>query len=59
MSKQLNILVMLNLMYKRRICTQSNAQEVVALSQVATYVRSPHQVFSTIDGLLLHRHMHI
>jgi hypothetical protein len=39
------------------IFTKSNAQEVVALSQVATYVRSPHQVFNTIDGLLSHRHM--
>jgi hypothetical protein len=42
---------------KANIFAESDAQEVVALSQVATYVRSLHQVFNTTNGLLLHRHM--
>ncbi len=36
---------------------ESDAQEAVTLSQVATYVSSPHQIFNTTNGLLLHRHM--
>jgi hypothetical protein len=42
---------------KADIFTKSDAQKVVALSQVATYLRSPYQVFNITDGLLLHRHM--
>jgi hypothetical protein len=42
---------------KGDIFAEYDAQEVVALSQVATYVKCPHQIFSTTDRLLLHRHM--
>jgi hypothetical protein len=41
------------------IFAKFDAEEAIALSQVATYVRSPHQVFSTTDGMLLKRHMNI
>jgi hypothetical protein len=44
---------------KADIFTEYDAQKVVTLSQVTTYVRSPHQVFNTNDGLLLHRLMNI
>jgi hypothetical protein len=44
---------------KANIFAKFDAQKVVALSQVATYVKSPHKVFNTIDRLLLHRHMNI
>jgi hypothetical protein len=42
---------------KPNIFVEFDAQEVVALSQVATHVKSPHQVFNTTNGLSLHKHM--